>query len=86
MHRGFLAALAAALLVALAAAPAGAQPVRVMTWNIAGSPLNSRATVKPPVPFALGDVEAVIARNAPTLVALQETCSWQTRRSPASSG
>ncbi len=78
MHRGFLAALAAALLVALAAAPAGAQPVRVMTWNIAGSPLNSRATVKPPVPFALGDVEAVIARNAPTLVALQETCSWQT--------
>lgn len=78
MQRGVLAALAAALLIAPAAAPAGAQPVRVMTWNIAGSPLNSRATVKPPVPFALGDVEAVIARNAPTLVALQETCAWQT--------
>jgi endonuclease/exonuclease/phosphatase family metal-dependent hydrolase len=68
--------LPATLALALAA-PAGAQPVRVMTWNIAGSPLNSRTTVKPPVPFALGDVEAVIARNAPTVVALQEACSWQ---------
>src|SRR4051812_44242971 len=48
-----------------------------MTWNIAGSPLNSRSAVKPPAPFALGDVEAVIARNAPAIVALQETCSWQ---------
>ena len=71
-------ALAAALIAAPAAAPAGAQPVRVMTWNIAGSPFNSRNAVKPPVPFALGDVEAVIARNAPAIAALQETCSWQT--------
>jgi endonuclease/exonuclease/phosphatase family metal-dependent hydrolase len=71
-------ALAAALVAALAAAPAGAQPLRVMTWNIAGSPFNSRSALRPPVPFALGDVEAVIARNGPAIVALQETCSWQT--------
>jgi endonuclease/exonuclease/phosphatase family metal-dependent hydrolase len=76
--RRILIALAAALVAAVAATTAGAQPVRVMTWNIAGSPLNSRSAVKPPVPFALGDVEAVIARNAPAIVALQETCSWQT--------
>jgi endonuclease/exonuclease/phosphatase family metal-dependent hydrolase len=77
MNRRVLTALAAALVAALTAAPALAQPVRVMTWNIAGSPFNTRSTVKPPVPFALGDVEAVIARNAPVVVALQETCSWQ---------
>src|SRR5205085_5648155 len=59
-------------------ATAAAQPVRLMTWNIAGSPLNSRTTVTPPVPFSLGDVEAVIARNTPSVVALQETCSWET--------
>src|SRR4051794_10285698 len=71
--------ITAAIAIACALpAGAGAQPVRVMTWNIAGSPLNSRTAVKPPVPFALGDVEAVIARNAPAIVALQETCSWQT--------
>jgi endonuclease/exonuclease/phosphatase family metal-dependent hydrolase len=72
--------LALALVAALfAAAPAAAQtappPVRVMTWNIAGSPFNSRATAG--LPFTLGDVEAVIARNRPDVVALQETCAWQ---------
>src|SRR5919201_6049337 len=78
MHRRLLTALAAAGLFACAAPAASQQPLRVMTWNIAGSPFNTRTTVKPPVPFALGDVEAVIARNNPSLVALQETCSWQT--------
>jgi endonuclease/exonuclease/phosphatase family metal-dependent hydrolase len=68
-------ALAAVLLAVALTAPAHA--VRVMTWNIAGSPFNTRATTKPPLPFALGDVEAVIARNHPDVVALQETCAWQ---------
>jgi endonuclease/exonuclease/phosphatase family metal-dependent hydrolase len=68
-------ALAAVLLAVALAAPAHA--VRVMTWNIAGSPFNTRATTRPPLPFALGDVEAVIARNHPDVVALQETCGWQ---------
>src|SRR3954452_10749026 len=71
--------ITAAIAIACALpAGASAQPVRLMTWNIAGSPLNSRTAVRPPVPFALGDVEAVIARNAPSVVALQETCSWET--------
>jgi endonuclease/exonuclease/phosphatase family metal-dependent hydrolase len=78
MRRHLALALAAAL---FAAAPAAAQttpappPVRVMTWNIAGSPFNTRPAAG--LPFALGDVEAVIARNRPDVVALQETCSWQ---------
>jgi endonuclease/exonuclease/phosphatase family metal-dependent hydrolase len=62
-------------LVALGAVPAPALALRAMTWNIAGSPLNGRAQAG--LPFALGDVEAVIARNAPDAVALQESCSWQ---------
>src|SRR5512146_2069773 len=74
MRRHLPLVLVAAL---LAAAPAAAQPLRVMTWNIAGSPYNTRATTRPPLPFALGDVEAVLARNRPDVVALQETCSWQ---------
>ena len=74
MRRHLPLALVAAL---LAAAPAAAQtaPTRVMTWNIAGSPYNTRPSVN--LPFALGDIEAVIARNRPDVVALQETCSWQ---------
>lgn len=74
MRRHLPLVLVAAL---LAAAPAAAQPLRVMTWNIAGSPYNTRATTRPPLPFALGDIEAVVARNRPDVVALQETCSWQ---------
>jgi endonuclease/exonuclease/phosphatase family metal-dependent hydrolase len=76
LGRRLLTPLAAAI-AAMAAVPAPALALRAMTWNIAGSPFNTRATTKPPLPFALGDVEAVIARNAPDVLALQEACSWQ---------
>jgi endonuclease/exonuclease/phosphatase family metal-dependent hydrolase len=76
MRRHLAIALGAALFAAPATAAAQTSaPVRVMTWNIAGSPYNARPAAG--LPFALGDVEAVIARNAPAVLALQETCSWQ---------
>lgn len=64
--------LAAAVLLGL---PAGAGATRAMTWNIAGGPNNARAEAK--LPFELRSVEAVITRNAPDVVGLQEVCSWQ---------
>jgi endonuclease/exonuclease/phosphatase family metal-dependent hydrolase len=64
--------LAAAVLLGL---PSGAGATRAMTWNIAGGPNNARAEAK--LPFELRSVEAVIARNAPDVVGLQEVCSWQ---------
>ena len=77
MRRHLAIALGAALFAApaTAAAQTPAPVVRVMTWNIAGSPYNARPAAG--LPFALGEVEAVIARNAPAVVALQETCAWQ---------
>jgi len=65
--------LLAVMLVAMTASPANA--LRAMSWNIAGSPVNSRAQFG--VPFSLRDVEAVIARQRPDVLALQEACSWQ---------
>jgi endonuclease/exonuclease/phosphatase family metal-dependent hydrolase len=62
--------------LALGATPAHA--LRAMSWNIAGSPVNSRAQFG--VPFSLRDVEAVIARQHPDVLALQEVCSWQAAR------
>jgi endonuclease/exonuclease/phosphatase family metal-dependent hydrolase len=58
---------------AVAAAPA--QALRAMSWNIAGSPVNSRAQFG--LPFSLHDVEAVIARQRPDVLGLQESCSWE---------
>jgi endonuclease/exonuclease/phosphatase family metal-dependent hydrolase len=67
------AAILALLFATVAATPADA--VRFMSWNIAGSPVNSRAQFG--VPFSLRDVEAVIARQHPDVLALQEVCGWQ---------
>lgn len=74
MSRRTLTAAAAAALLA-GALPTQALALRAMTWNIAGSPFNARGQAG--LPFALGDVEAVIARNSPDVLALQEACSWQ---------
>jgi endonuclease/exonuclease/phosphatase family metal-dependent hydrolase len=74
VNRRSLTVLAAAI-GALGAVPAPALALRAMTWNIAGSPFNTRGQAG--VPFALGDIEAVIARNGPDVLALQEACSWQ---------
>jgi endonuclease/exonuclease/phosphatase family metal-dependent hydrolase len=67
------AAILGLLLAIVAATPADA--VRFMSWNIAGSPVNSRAQFG--IPFSLRDVEAVIARQHPDVLALQEACAWQ---------
>ena len=66
----------AAVIIAVAL-PAPAFALRVMTWNIAGSPYNTRSATTPPLPFSLGEIEAVVARNRPDVIGLQETCSWQ---------
>jgi endonuclease/exonuclease/phosphatase family metal-dependent hydrolase len=70
--------LVAATVAALALGTTPAQAVRAMSWNIAGSPVNSRAQFG--VPFSLHDVEVVIARQHPDVLALQEVCSWQAAR------
>jgi endonuclease/exonuclease/phosphatase family metal-dependent hydrolase len=57
------------------ALPAPAHAVRVMTWNVAGSPTNAR--VKAQLPFDVTKVEAVIRRADPDVVGLQEVCGWQ---------
>jgi endonuclease/exonuclease/phosphatase family metal-dependent hydrolase len=71
--------IVAAAFLTLLLAPAGAQAVRAMTWNIAGGPSNEatgpRANVG--VPFDLARVRTVVATYSPDVLALQEACTWQ---------
>ncbi|WP_354698783.1 hypothetical protein DSM112329_04480 [Paraconexibacter sp. AEG42_29] len=65
-----------ALLAGSFAAPAAASAaVRVVSWNIAGSPTNAR--VKAGLPFDPAAVATVIRRTRPDVVGLQEVCGWQ---------
>ncbi len=58
------------MIAGVAAAPVSAY--RSLTWNIGGSPTSSAGSQ-----FNLNDVQVVISRFAPDIVAVQEVCSWQ---------